>query len=356
MEKKISYIILLIGVILALCSCERNVAKPVNGQENSEMSLYYNYGLKPGMLVVATDSFYINREPKSRFSGKTETINYQGIKDFKMGVDDFRGARIHKGDTLEIMGGFVRTHLKNGKDQDFIQVSRLKSGETVDSGWNCFGISLMARPDNSWTAIFSSNSQERMVNMATLLVCLLAVLAVYLVWLFVYWLVVDKIKGGVCFWSCERIISRPLLYIVSVVIGFIYFLIDHDKSLTYFLRFNPDIFATWSEQPLCVKILPFIAAVWIAVGLIMLVEMIVKFKTPWLVIYYPGKLATGLLIICATIMGSWLIYIFLPGVIALTIASFSGGNAVKSGRSHTVNGTQTVNVYKNGKITGKTKV
>lgn len=358
METRISAMILWsVLMILTLCSCERNVVKPVDGQEAPEVSLYYNYGLKPGMLVVARDSFYINTEPKSRFSGRTEIITYKGIEGFKMGVDDFRGARIHIGDTLEIMGGFVRDRLKNGKEQDFIQVRRLNSGQTVGSGWNCFGISHMALPGNHWTDIFSSNAQERMVNMMTLLVGVLAILAIYLIWLSVYWLIVAKIKGDVCFWRYERIISRPIFYIVSVVIGFIYFLIDLNKPLTYSLRFNPDIFATWGEQPLCVKMLPFIAAVWIILAVIMLVEMIVKFRTMWLVIYYPGKLAVGMLIIASAVMASWLIYILLPGVIAMAIASFSGGGGGgNSGKSQRVNGSQTVNVYRNGNIVGKTQV
>ena len=324
MKKFTSVFLLCLGLVLMLCSCERNVETPSESQKNSEVALYYNYGLKPEMIVVATDSFYINTEPQSRFSGKTETITYKGIKNYKMGVDDFRGARIHKGDTLEIVGGFVRNTLKNGKEQDFIQVRHLKEGQVAANGWNTFGISLTAPSNHSWTSIFSSNAQERMVNIMSLLVCVLTVLAVYFIWMFIYWIIVDKIKAGVCFWKEARIISRPLFYIASMIIGFLYFLIDFSKSLTYSLRFNPDIFATWSEQPLCVKLIPFAAAIWLVLAIVMLVEMILKFRTFWLIIYYPGKIATGLLIISAVIMASWLIYIIFPTVLALVWVSLFG--------------------------------
>lgn len=324
MKKLVFGIFICLGLIVTLSSCERNVEKPTEDQENSEIALYYNYGLKPEMLVVATDSFYINTDPQSRFSGKTEKITYKGIENFEMGVDDFRGARIHKGDTLEIVGGFARNILKNGKEQDFIQVKQLKNGQVVANGWNWSGISNTAPVDRSWTAIFSSNAQERMANMLTLIVCALAVLAIYFIWMLIYWLIVAKMKGEVCFWKYEPIISRPLFYLASILIGFFYFLIDFSKPLTYSLRFNPDIFSTWSEQPLCVKMLPFVAAIWLVLAIIMLVEMIKKFRTPWLIIYYPGKIAIGLLIVVAVIMASWLIYIIFPTVIAFVWVSLFG--------------------------------
>ncbi len=341
-------ITLCLGLIIMLSSCERNVEKPAEGQENSEIALYYNYGLKPEMLVVATDSFYINTEPQSRFSGKNEIITYKGIENFEMGVDDFRGARIHKGDTLEIVGGFARNVLKNGKNQDFIQVRQLKNGQVVANGWNCFGISNTAPVDNSWTAIFSSNAQERMVNMMTLIVCALAALAVYFLWLLIYWLIVAKIKDDECFWKYKRIVSRPLFYLASIFMGLLYFLIDFSKPLSYSLRFNPDIFATWSEQPLCVKLFPIVFAIWIVLAIIMLVEMIIKFRTIWLVIYYPGKIAIGLLIVAAVIMASWLIYIIFPTVIAFVWVSLFGKADDYTGGALSGRGKRQVIGYHNG--------
>lgn len=348
MKRQITEIMLCLGVIIMMCSCERNVEKPAEGEVNTEEALYYNYGLRSEMLVVATDSFYINREPESRFSGKTETITYKGIEGYQMGVDDYRGARIHKGDTLEIAGGFARKILKNGKEQDFIEVRQIKDGEVVAEGWNYAGISRMAPTSGSWTVIFSSDSNERIVNMMTLLVTSLAVLGVYLVWLLIYWLIVGKMQGKTCFWKYERIISRPLFYIASVAIGFLYFLIDFSKPLTYSLRFNPDIFATWSEQALCVKMLPFIGTIWLILAIVMLVEMIVKLRTPWLIIYYPGKLAIGLAIIAVVIMGSWLIYIIFPTVIAVAWVSLFGKTDDYTGGALSGRGEKRIIGYHNG--------
>jgi hypothetical protein len=79
--------------LFSLSSCQRGINLEAiqdmkNGPAKDSALLYYYYGLKPGYLVVATDSFYINTQAKSKFSGKKEKITYKGIKDFEMAVDD----------------------------------------------------------------------------------------------------------------------------------------------------------------------------------------------------------------------------------------------------------------------------
>lgn len=327
MKNNILFLLSCICLMPLFCSCERNVELPSADQKTTEAAearLYYYYGLKPGMTVIAVDSFYLNTAPKSEFSGKKEFITYKGIKNFEMAVDDYRGSRIYVGDSLQIVGGFERNILKNGKEQDCISVRKITDGTPGGEQWNIHGIVHMAPTESSWTSIFSSNATERMENIGSLILIALMVLAVYYVWLLIYWLIVSKIKGDECFWKYERIVSRPLFYLASILIGFLYFLIDFSESLTYSLRFNPDIFVTWSEQPLCVKMIPFVAAIWFVLAIIMLVEMIIKLRTIWLIIYYPGKIAIGLLIVAAVIMASWLIYIIFPTIIAFVWVSLFG--------------------------------
>lgn len=327
MKKSILFLFFCISILSSLCSCNRNVELPPADQKTSESAearLYYYYGLKPGKTVVALDSFYLNTAPKSVFSGKKEIITYKGIPNFEMGVDDYRGSRVYPGDSLLIVGGFERNILKNGKEQDCISVRKITDGNPEREQWNIHGVVHMGPTENSWTSIFSSSATERMENIGSMILIALMVLAVYFVWMLIYWLIVSKKQGDACFWQSERIISRPLFYLVSVLMGFLYFLIDFSRPLTFALRFNPDIFATWSEQALCVKMLPFAAALWLIMAIIMLIEMVRKYRTLWLIIYYPGKLAIGLLIATSVILASWLIYILLPTVLAIVWVSLFG--------------------------------
>lgn len=315
--------------ILSFSSCKRGINLETiqnmeNGSAKDSALLYYYYGLKPGYLLVATDSFYINTQPKSQFSGKKEKIVYKGIKDFEMAVDDYRGARVRAGDTLQIMGGFKNEVMKNGKERDFIQVRLIKNGKKVADGWNWFHISQMALPYTTWTSIFSSNATERMENILTIITLALGVIALYLLWKLIYWIIVKKIRKGFCFWQYPKAFTIPLYYLASVLVGLMYFFIDFNEPLTYALRFNPDFFAHWSEYPLLLKMLPFVLGLWFITAIAMLIEVIAKYRTLWLLIYYPGKIAVGVLIVSAVIMASWLIYIILPSVIAMVAVMMFG--------------------------------
>ncbi len=127
-----------------------------------------------------------------------------------------------------------------------------------------------------------------------------------------------------------------------------YFFIDFSKPLTYALRFNPDFFAHWSEYPLIVKMLPFIGGLWIIMGIAMLFEMIIKYRTLWLIIYYPAKIAIGVLIVSAVILASWLIYIILPSVIAMVAVMFFGKVDDSVGGALSGKGRRRIIGYNNG--------
>lgn len=339
--------------LFSLSSCQRGINLEAiqdmkNGPAKDSALLYYYYGLKPGYLVVATDSFYINTQAKSKFSGKKEKITYKGIKDFEMAVDDYRGARVRQGDTLQILGGFHREILKNGKDCDFIQVRLIKNGKTVADGWNWFHISQMALPYTTWTSIFSSDSTERMENILSFIIIALGIIVLYLVWKLIYWIIVKKIRKEICFWQYSKAKTVPFYYLSSVLVGLMYFFIDFSKPLTYALRFNPDFFAHWSEYPLIVKMLPFIGGLWIIMSIAMLFEMIIKYRTLWLIIYYPAKIAIGVLIVSAVILASWLIYIILPSVIAMVAVMFFGKVDDSVGGALSGKGRRRIIGYNNG--------
>lgn len=331
MKRLVQLFIILFVVGLALSSCRRGgdleaVKGMPEGSAKDTAMLYYYYGLKQGYVLVATDSFYINTQPKSQFSGKKEIRpEYKGIKNYEMPVDDYRGARVFAGDTLEVLGGFKREVMKNKKERDFVQVRIIRDGKKVADGWNWHHISQMKLPYTAWSSIFSSNGVERMENIMSIILIALAVVVVYGLWKLVYWIIVDKIRSDDCFWQRSTIVTKALYYIAALLVGFLYFLIDLNEPMTYALRFNPDFFAHWAEYPLYVKMLPFVAGLWGISAVGMLAEMIRKFNTPWLIIYYPGVLAIGLLIVAGVIMASWLIYILLPTIIAVVVTMFAGG-------------------------------
>ncbi|GAB1415970.1 hypothetical protein MASR2M117_13760 [Paludibacter sp.] len=322
-----------IALFISFSSCKRAInvdeinAMSVGAQKDSA-SLYYNTGLQKGDMLIAVDTFYLNTQAKSEYKGKKEV---RPGDDFEWAVDEYRGARIFTGDTLMVVGGYRHEVFENvkkamhAKYRSFVQVERIENGKQTAKGWTVgqHDLCRLVQPDAPvwWSYFFHVSSSDFMVN---LIVLSLFVVLIALVWRLIYWLIIRFIVKSAVFWKQASIISQSLFLILSAALAVLVFFIRIDDPLIISLRFNPDFFAHWAEYPLFIKILPFVLGFWILSAIAMAWEMAVKFKSWWLLIYYPGKLALGCLIVGLVILAGWLIYIILPGIIALVVIMMMG--------------------------------
>lgn len=342
-----------IALIVSFSSCKRAInideinAMAAGAQKDSAL-LYYYTGLQKGDMLIAVDTFYLNKQAKSEFKGKKEV---RPGSDFEWAVDEYRGARIFTGDTLMVVGGYGHQVFENAKKthakhRSFVQVERIENGKQTAKGWTVgqHDLCRLVQPDAPvwWSYFFHVSSTDFMLH---LIILSLFVVLIALVWRLIYWLIVRFALKSEAFWTEDSIISQYVFLVLSAALAVFIFLIRIDESLIVSLRFNPDFFAHWGEYPLFIKILPFVLGLWILSAIAMAWEMAVKFKSWWLLIYYPGKLALGCFIVGVVILAGWLIYIILPGILALlaimvmgkaddmTGGAMSGGGSSGSSRS-----------------------
>lgn len=322
-----------IALFLSLASCKRGInideinSMPEGIQKDSAF-LYYYTGLKKGDMLIATDTFYINTKAKSEYKDKKEV---RPGSDFQWSVDEYRGARIFTGDTLMVVGGYkhqIFKHVKKAtasKYQGFVQVERIQNGEVTAKGWTVgqHNLCKLVQPDTPvwWSYFFNVSSADFLV---TLIFLSLFVVLIALFWRLIYWLVIRFLVKSEVFWKQSSIVSQYVFLISSATLALLVFFIQTDDPLIISLRFNPDFFAHWSEYPLFLKIVPFVLVIWVLSAIAMAWEMAAKFRTWWLLIYYPGKLALGCLIVGLVIVAGWVIYLILPGVIAFVVIMIMG--------------------------------
>ena len=226
--------------------------------------------------------------------------------------------QIFRGDTLQIVGGYDKSlsREKFMQKTDYshaVIVKAIKNGKTVGEGWCDAG---MFNPlQHNWAIVFYQPQDV----LALLFIFGGAFFLVFLLWKLIYWLVVSKIRKNVCFYQRDKIYFKAIYLIVSALVGLFIFYVDYNEDLVSSLKFNPDFFAHFSEYPFMLKLLPLMILLWIASTIGMLWKMIKKFKTWWLIIYFPGIWSIGFLIIALIFATSWLIYFILPTVVAFAI-------------------------------------
>jgi hypothetical protein len=296
--------------------------------------LYYYIGLKAGDLVRTDKSNNPEYNAKSDAESPVYIFAAAEAKYDKNGKMQNAVCQVFRGDTLLILGGYYRTFIsksfmQKAKYKETIKVKAIKNGKATGTGW-FYTNSLMPLKHN-WAIVFYDS-----LSIAIILILFgFSVLAVYLLWRLIYWIIVEKIRKEECFWQSEDIHFKWVFLIMSVLIGLMIFYINYNDELVTSLKFNPDFFAHFSEYPLLLKCAPFVGLLWIISIVGMLWEMIKKFKTLWLIFYFAGMLSIGFLCISLIFLASWLLYFILPGLIIFIIAGLGGSGNVK-----TVNGVQ----------------
>ena len=181
-----------------------------------------------------------------------------------------------------------------------------------------------------WLYVFNVASADLIAS--TIIVSLFFVILT-LIWQLVYKLVIKFFVKSEVFWKRASIATQYIFLISSAALAILLFLIQLNDALTISLRFNVNFFSHWSEYPLFLKFVPFVLGIWLISGIGMLWEMIAKFGTWWLVIYYPGKVALGMLVVGLVMVAGWLIYFIIPGVIALLAIMMMGKTDEMTGGS-----------------------
>lgn len=333
-------IVFLFATVIVLSSCGRGIERePIlampDGTAKDSAYLYYSTGLTKGRVLLATDTFFLNTRADSKFSKGLHETPPEG-ETYGLPIDDYRGAQVLPGDSLLIVGGF-RQHivssskLKKDKLQTYVQVQVSREGKQVAQGWNYYGSMKVANPkaSNAWNEIFGSDTAS---YVADILMLSLAFLILFWIWKLIYKLIYRKTHNGDDpFWKNETLYSKAVFYLLSGLLAFLFFLIKVNEPMFLTLRYNPDLFARYGEYPLGVQALPFVLLLWVVNMGIMLWEMIRKFRTPWVLIYFLGTLAFGSLLISLVMTLSTLIYAALPTVLIFAVLALTGGNGSGSG-------------------------
>lgn len=328
--------------MLSLESCKRGISVDEinamqNGAQRDSATLYYFTGLQKGNLLIVTDNFYINTQAKSEFKGKKEI---RPGDDYEYPVDEYRGAQIFAGDTLLVVGGYKHQVFDNAKKtsatkyRGFVQIERISNGKVNATGWvvGQHDLCKLKAPKTPewWLYVFNVASADLIAS--TIIVSLFFVILT-LIWQLVYKLVIKFFVKSEVFWKRASIATQYIFLISSAALAILLFLIQLNDALTISLRFNVNFFSHWSEYPLFLKFVPFVLGIWLISGIGMLWEMIAKFGTWWLVIYYPGKVALGMLVVGLVMVAGWLIYFIIPGVIALLAIMMMGKTDEMTGGS-----------------------
>jgi len=319
--RKITFNIL--AVLITLSSCQRGIditqieAMP-NGAAKDSAMLYYYTGLKAGDSVrVEYDHDDLER---NKILDKNNPLYLYKTADYG---DKNQAYQINRGDTLIILGAHKHSVVENKKfmqkdaQRDYVKVGVLKYGKQGKFGWiSAGGIEPM---QHSWTMIF----YDSVGVVGLMLILSLPLLVLFLVWKFLYWLIQDKIRNKECFYSQKKVYFKPIYFLISTLVGLFVFIVDFDGTLVNSLKFNPNFVANFSEYPLLLKLFPLLVLLWIGSMIGMLWGMIKKYKTWWLLIYFPGIWSIGIVMLALIFAASWFIYFILPTVVGFVIAMFA---------------------------------
>ncbi len=315
-------ILLFLG-ILVLCSCQRGIdiakieAMPESAAKDSAM-LYYYQGIKIGELVTVKKS----TKPEMNLLNDSIspiylTTSAEIERDENLNVKN-PVCQVLRGDTLQVVGGYSRelSREKFMQKTDYshaVRVKAIKNGKIIGEGW-C-DANIFSPVQHNWAIVF----YQPVDVLALFFIFGGAIFMVFLLWKLIYWLIESKIRKRYCFYQGEKIYFKSIYLIVSALVGLFVFYVDYNDDLVNSLKFNPNFFAHFSEYPFMLKLLPFIISLWVASTVGMLWEMIKKFRTLWLIIYFPGIWSIGFLIIALVFAASWLIYFILPTVVIFAI-------------------------------------
>lgn len=323
-----------IVTVLLFSSCKRGIdiaqiESMPNGAAKDSAMLYYYMGLRAGDTVQVEYDF----EDIERNSKLDENFPWYIYKTVDDSGEQGRVCQVLRGDTLIILGPHKHSVMKSGKFlrknhlHDRVQVQIVRNGKNGKTGWISHGFINPLK--HSWTMIFYDS-----VGVVGLLFILsLPFLLLFLVWKFFYWLIQDKIRDLDCFYNQDKIYFKSIYYIISVLIGLLVFIVDYDGSLVNPLKYDPHFFANFADYPLVLQLFPVLVLLWIASMVAMLWEMIKKYSTWWLLIYFPGIWSLGIIILALIFLASWAIYLVLPTVVTFAIMALVGGESSSGGGS-----------------------
>ena len=331
MNKKVNLrqsVFLCLCSIIVFASCTRGInietieAMSEGAAKDSAM-LYYYLGLKPGDRVrvekstkpgydAARDAnlpLYLTTSPEIKRDKNLKVLN--------------QVCQVFRGDTLQIAGEYgqrawTKEFMQKQNYSRSVKVRAVKNGKIAGEGW--FYADGLLPLQHNWTIIFYQPGDV----LALLFVFGGIILVIFLLWKLVYWLVVDKIRKKDCFWQGKKIYFKAVYLIMSILAGLMIFYVDYNDELVNSLKFNSNFFAHFPEYPFLLKLLPAAALLWVASTVGMLWEMIKKFRTLWLIIYFPGIWSIGFLLVALVFVASWLIYIILPTIVVFVIMIFAG--------------------------------
>jgi len=320
-------------------SCKKGVnlekiAAMEEGVAKDSAMLYYYQGLKAGDLVrmmyysdpeknAMNDTVapqYLTTSPKDIVKARTDK-NYKEQK---------KVCRVFYGDTLQILGGYSRicyekNIIQRDKYDEYVKVRAIKNGRTAGEGW--FFAGFLKPLKHNWAVVFYAAGDDVVPMM---IVYSLIILAAFGLWKLIHWLIVDKMCDDECFWKDEELLFKKVYLIMSGLVGLMIFYVHFNDELVNSLKFNPDFFVHFSEYPFLLKLLPLVVLLWLASAIAMLWEMITEFRTGWVIVYFPGILSIGFLVIALTFIASWLIYAIIPVIIYLLFTGESSGSGSSS--------------------------
>jgi hypothetical protein len=293
------------------------------GAAKDSAMLYYCLGLRSGDRVRVEKSakpeydsirdvnhpLYLTTSPEIKRDKDLKVLN--------------RVCRVFRGDTLQIVGEYRQNKwnkkfMQKQNYSRFVKVRAVKNGKIAGEGW--FHADGLLPLQHNWAVVFYQPGDV----LALLFVFGGFILAVYLLWKLIYRLIERKIRKKDCFWQDKKIRFKAVYLMMSILAGLMVFYVDYNDELVNSLKFNPDFFAHFSEYPFLLKLLPAVALLWVASTVGMLWEMIKKFRTLWLIIYFPGIWSIGFLLVALVFAASWLIYFILPTVVGFVIMIFAG--------------------------------
>lgn len=309
--------------LLLFSSCERGInyaeieAMPDGAAKDSAM-LYYYQGLQAGDKVRVEKS----TDPE-RNVAEDERIPIYLISSPDIKRNEKNICQVFRGDTLQILGEY-RRDISRGKFMqktdysEYVKVRAIKNGKSSGEGW--IYIAGLEPLQHNWAYVFYHSDD----TVALLFIFGGLLLVFYLLWKLIYWIIEGKIRKKDCFWQGKKIYFKAVYLLMSALAGLVIFYVTFNDALVNSLKFNPDFFAHFSEYPFLLKLLPVVTLLWLASAIGMLCEMINKFRTFWLIVYFPGIWSIGWLIISLVFVTGWLIYIILPTVIIFIIMIFAG--------------------------------
>jgi hypothetical protein len=323
----IKYALLYFCVLILSTSCKRGINIDAieamgKGAAKDSAMLYYYLGLKPGDRVRIEKStrpeydamqdanlpLYLTTSPEIKRDKNLKVLN--------------QVCQVFRGDTLQVVGEYNQSEwnkefMQKQNYSRFVKVRAVKNGKIAGEGW--FYANGLLPLQHNWAVVF----YQPVDVLAVLFIFGSLILVVYLLWKLIYWLIEDKIRKKDCFWQDEKIYFKAAYLIMSTLVGLMVFYVDYNDELVNSLKFNPNFFAHFSEYPFLLKLLPAIALLWVVSTVGMLWEMIKKFHTLWLIIYFPGIWSIGFLLVALVFAVSWLIYLILPMVVGFVIMMFA---------------------------------